>query len=130
MNEKLIRNGFILAGLVNIFGALIFSKFFSNDLVTALDPVTFSDFGFLMIIVWGFAYISVANDYAHVKYLVAVFSIEKLIYGLVWIGWLLENNLSEVFEKDFLTGLHYSIYGANDLAFFLFFGYVFFKLRD
>jgi hypothetical protein len=128
ISKNTITKGFILAGLMNVTGALLLSRFFTNETIPAFDPVVMSNFGLLMIVIWGLAYIAVAKNYDKVKWLVAVFAVEKLIYGIAWIKWLSNNNLSEVFEKDTMAGVFYSIYGANDWAFFLFFLLVFIRL--
>jgi hypothetical protein len=122
-----ISKGFVFAGLANMT-ALIFSRGFSNPVIPEFDPVVMSNFGLVMILVWGLAYISVAKNYHQVKWLVAVFAFEKFIYGLVWINWILNHSLSAVYEKDLLAGLFYSIYGINDWLFFLFFLVVFIRL--
>ena len=81
-----------------------------------------------MILIWGLAYISVAKNYDKVKWLVGIFAIEKFIYGCVWINWILNNTISEVYEKDLMAGVFYSIYGINDWVFFIFFILVFLRL--
>ncbi len=132
MNSKKITLGFVTAGLMNIIAILIFSKFFTNDVIPETDPVVMSNFGMLMIMVWGLAYISVSKSYnseaSGVKWLVLVFAIEKLIYGIAWILWLSTNSISEVYEQDIFAGVFFSIYGLNDLLFCFFFSYVFVKL--
>ena len=127
INSKTIMQGFVLAGLMNS-SVLVFSRFFSNPTIAEFDPVVMSNFGLLMILVWGLAYISAAKNYAKVKWLVGVFAVEKLIYGCVWINWLLNNNIYDVYEKDTMAGLFYSIYGINDWLFFVFFLYVFLRV--
>lgn len=127
MNQKRIRQGFILAGLMNICGVLFFSRLFTNSAINTADPVVMSDFGLVMIIVWGLAYWCAATIDSGVKWLSGVFALEKLIYGAVWIGWLSQNSLSQLYSKDIFAGVFYSIYGANDLLFMLFFLYVFFR---
>lgn len=127
MNNK-IKKGFILSGLSNIVAVLILSKFFTNEFIPKYDNVVMSNFGLLMIVVWGFAYLSVAKDYAKVKWLVAVFAVEKLIYSIIWINWRLKNDVSIIFDEDTMAGIFYSIYGINDILFFIFFTYVFVKL--
>lgn len=87
-----------------------------------------SNFGLLMIVVQGFAYLSVAKSYAKIKWLVAVFAVEKLIYGIIWVQWSLQNDVSPIFEEDLMTGIFYSISGINDIPFYVFFTYVFIKL--
>lgn len=122
-----LSKGFILAGLANMT-VLVFSRCFTNSVIAAFDPVVMSNFGLLMIVVWGLAYMSIAKNYHQVKWLVAVFAIEKFIYGAVWINWMLNNSLSTVYEKDVMAGLFYSVYGMNDWLFFLFFSFVFIRL--
>ena len=124
----MITKGFILSGLINIVAILILSKFFTNEFISKYDNVVMSNFGLLMIVIWGFAYISVAKNYFKVKWLVGVFAIEKLIYGIIWINWRLKNDVSLIFDEDNAAGVFYAIYGLNDILFFLFFTYVFTKL--
>jgi len=126
IQDKTIAKGFVISGLMNLT-VLIFSRFFTNSTIPEYDPVVMSNFGLLMIVLWGLAYISVAYNYDKVKWLVGVFAIEKSIYGYIWIKWMLNNNLSEVYEKDTMAGLFYSMYGINDLVFLLFFLLVFIK---
>tara|TARA_R110000868_G_scaffold113697_1_gene305001 strand:+ start:135 stop:554 length:420 start_codon:yes stop_codon:yes gene_type:complete len=127
INSKTITKGFVLAGLMNS-SVLVFSRFFTNPTIAEFDPVVMSNFGLLMILIWGLAYISAAKNYAEVKWLIGVFAVEKLIYGYVWINWFLNNNISDVYEKDTMAGLFYSIYGINDWLFFVFFSYVFVRV--
>lgn len=127
LKNKTITTGFIIAGLMNS-SVLIFSRFFTNATIPEFDAQVMSNFGLLMIFIWGLAYISVSKKYKNVKYLIAIFSIEKFIYGSVWINWILNNSISDVFEKDVMAGIFYSIYGINDWLFFLFFTYVFIGL--
>lgn len=128
IKNKTITYGFIAASMMNIFGVLTFSKFFTNSTIAEFDPVVMSNFGLLMVLVWGLAYLSVAKDFAKAKWLIAVFSIEKFIYGFVWIKWLLNNNLSAVYAEDAMAGIFYTIYGANDWLFFFFFTFVFLRI--
>jgi len=57
MNNTLIRKGFIAAGALNIIAVVSFSKGFSNEFLTQQDPNVFTNFGLLMIVVWGLAYL-------------------------------------------------------------------------
>ena len=129
VNKNLIPKGFILAGMMNL-SVLVFSKLFTNPTIPEFDPDVMSTFGLIMIVLWGLAYVAVAKNYYKVKWLVRVFAIEKLVYGIVWIQWLLNHNLSDVYDKDILAGLFYSMYGVNDLLFCVFFVYVFLTLKD
>ena len=127
ISPKTITKGFVIAGLMNL-GVLIFSRFFTNQTISRFDPVVLSNFGLLMIVIWGLAYISVAKSYQHVKWLVAVFAVEKFVYGYVWTKWMLNNSVSDVYQEDTMAGIFYSIYGINDWIFCVFFTLVFFKV--
>ena len=118
MNANLTRNGFIAAAMMNIGGVLLFSRAFTNDAINQADPVVMSNFGLLMIVVWGLAYLA------------AAFAVEKLVYVVVWGLWMANHSLGAVYEQDLFAGVFYSIYGLNDLAFMLFFGWVFFSQRS
>ncbi|MGC1206127.1 MAG: hypothetical protein WA839_14745 [Flavobacteriaceae bacterium] len=125
--SKLITKGFIIAGIMNM-SVLVFSKGFTNPVINETDPDVMSNFGLLMILIWGLAYIAVAKNYHQVKWLVAVFALEKLVYGIIWAKWMFNNSVLDVFEKDTMAGLFYSIYGVNDWLFCVFFLFVFIKL--
>ncbi len=127
MKSKTITKGFVIAGLINM-SVLVFSRFFTNPVISEFDPDVMSNFGLLMIVIWGLAYISVAKNYYNVKWLVAVFVVEKFIYGFVWIRWMLNNSVLDVFEKDKMTGIFFATYGVNDWLFFIFFLLVYIRL--
>lgn len=82
-NNNFVSKGFLLAGLMNM-SVLVSSKFFTNPVIEKYDPVLMSNFGLLMILLWGLAYISVSNNFDKVKWLVGVFAIEKFVYGFLW----------------------------------------------
>ncbi len=128
IKKELISKGFIVAGIMNIGGVLTFSRFFSNAVIQEFDSEALSNFGLLMILIWGLAYISVNKSYENVKWLVGVFAVEKLIYAVYWTNWIVNNNISDVFEKDKMAGIFYAIYGINDWIFFIFFLIVFTRL--
>ena len=86
ISKGVITKGFVLSGIMNIGGVLIFSRFFTNDAITAADPVVISNFGLLMIVVWGLVFLSVSQKYEELNWLVGVFVIEKFLYGLNWIN--------------------------------------------
>ena len=125
MTKNLIKNGFIAAALMNIGGVLLFSKAFSNTVLNAADPVVMSNFGLLMIIIWGLAYLGAAFIKSNIAWLAGAFALEKLVYVVVWGMWMSNNSLISVFDADIFAGIFYSIYGLNDLAFMLFFAWVF-----
>jgi hypothetical protein len=124
MNKSLIRNGFIAAGLMNIGGVLLFSRGFTNVAINNADPVVMSNFGLLMIVVWGLAYLGAAAITSEIKWLAGAFALEKSVYVVVWVMWLLENSLAQLYAEDLFAGAFFSIYGANDFVFMLFFAWV------
>ena len=116
---------------MNISGVLMFSRAFTNVAINNADPVVMSNFGLIMIVVWGFAYLSAATISSDIKWLAAAFALEKLVYGVVWIKWISVNSLAELYSRDVFAGVFYSIYGINDLVFMLFFSYIFlFKRKN
>ncbi len=130
MNTKLIKTGFIAAGLMNIGGVLLFSRAFTNTAINNADPVVMSNFGLLMIAVWGLAYWGAAAINANIKWLAGAFALEKLVYVVVWVMWLSKNSLPELYAKDVFAGAFFSIYGVNDFVFMLFFAWVFLSQRS
>ena len=130
MTQNLVRNGFIAAGLMNIGGVLVFSRGFTNTAINNADPVVMSNFGLLMIAVWGLAYLGAAAAGSNIKWLAGAFAVEKLVYVVVWVMWLFDNSLMEIYSKDMFAGAFFSIYGLNDFAFMLFFAWVFLSQRS
>ncbi|WP_411291055.1 hypothetical protein [Sphingorhabdus sp.] len=128
MTDKMIHKGFIIAGLSNILGVIICSKALTNDVMLATQPDVMGYFGLISIILWGLAYISVCKSYNQARWLVGVFAIEKLVYVIVWLAFITSHSLSAIYEQDVLAGAFYTIYGANDFIFMLFFSFVFLRL--
>jgi hypothetical protein len=91
------HHGFIAAGLMNIIGVLVFSEYsvilsFRNDLKPCQILVNDCSLGF--------AYIAaVAKQFYQLKWLIAVFTIEKLIYATHWTNWILNNKITDVMRK-------------------------------
>ncbi|MCL1144686.1 hypothetical protein L2747_01500 [Shewanella marinintestina] len=130
MKKHTVKLGFIAAALMNLGGVLIFSRFFSNSIINQADPVVMSNFGLLMICIWGLVFLAAAFIESNVKWLAAAFTVEKLVYVVSWCRWLLNNDLTSVYEKDLFAGIFYSIYGVNDLIFMIFFAMIFFSQRE
>jgi len=125
MKAKTIKNVFIMAGFINIVCVLLFTRFFTSSAISEASPAVMSSFGLALIIIWGLAYLAIAHNYQKSKWLIGVFALEKLMYGASWIVWLKNNDLTMLIQKDFLAGMFYALYGANDLVFFVVFVYVF-----
>lgn len=126
MKDKLIRNGFILAGLANIVGILIITRGMTSDTLATADPTLFSNFGILMIILWGLAYIGTSRFATTSVLLPATFALEKLAYTVAWVLWTADHGdtVAAITERDFLGGLFLGSYGINDGLFFIFFAAV------
>lgn len=125
MKYDSVKLGFIAAAMMNIGGVLIFSRAFTNSVINEFDPVVMSNFGLLMIVVWGLAYLGAASITSGVKWLAGAFAIEKLVYVVAWLLWFKDHSLGAVYEQDLFAGIFYSIYGLNDFVFMLFFAWVF-----
>ena len=121
MPQTLARNGLIAAGLMNIVGVMVFSRLFTNAAVTNADPVVMSTFGLVMIVVWGLAYLAAATVGTKLRWLAAVFALEKLVYVVMWVTWLFKNSIPSLYAVDAFAGIFYGIYGLNDLVSMLFF---------
>ena len=124
--ETLIRYGFILAGLYNLGGILIFSAGFTNERLAQWYPEVFSLTGQIGILLWGLAYISIANCYDRVPMLTGVFALEKLLYTVTWVYWLSESGarLPELAAESPMSALFFTVYGLGDLVSCVFFGWV------
>ena len=130
MNKTHRKSGFIAAGLMNIGGVLLFSRAFTNSAIYTADPVGMSNFGLLMIAVWGLAYIGAALIDANIKWLAGAFALEKLVYVVAWVMWLSNNSLPQLYAKDAFAGVFFGIYGLNDFVFMLFFTCGFFNSKN
>jgi hypothetical protein len=125
MNQTLAKNGLIAAGLMNIGGVLLFSRLFNNPAINNADPAVMSNFGLLMIVVWGLAYLGAATIRSEIRWLAGAFALEKLAYVVAWIVWLSGNSLAQLYSDDLFAGVFYSIYGLNDFVFMLLFIWIF-----
>lgn len=122
-NQQVITKVFWVAALYNIIGILSVSQFFTNGLLTTLDPMIFSWVGILAILLWGFAYLSVAKSYQHVPYLLIVFFVEKMFYAGVWLKWIIHqgSTLPNIAQESLITAAFYAGYGIGDFLFGIFF---------
>ena len=125
MNGKLVKNGLIAAALMNIGGVLVFSRAFTNVAINEADPVVMSNFGLVMIAVWGLAYLGASAISSNIKWLAGAFAVEKVVYVVVWIMWHSGDSIAQLYSQDVFAGVFFSIYGINDFVFMLFFAWVF-----
>ena len=121
--------GYIAAAAMNIGGVMLFSRALTNPAINAADPVVMSNFGLLMIVVWGLLYLAAGLGNGNLKWISGALAIEKLVYVVVWVRWQLEQSpsLGEVYAQDLFAGVFYTIYGINDIVFMLFFAWVFLR---
>lgn len=129
MNKGLIKKGMYLSGIMNIAGVLVFSRLFTNKVINETDPEVMSNFGLLMIVLWGLVYFAIASKWEQMKWVIGAVVIEKFIYGFTWAKWIMSHELSTVYEQDAMAGVFYSIYGLNDSLFCIFFLMVFLHLN-
>lgn len=130
MTATMAKKGLIAAGLMNIGGVLVFSRGFTNRAINEADPVVMSNFGLVMIVVWGLAYLGAAASGVRLKWLAGAFAVEKLVYVVAWGLWLSGNSLAQLYATDAFAGIFFAIYGLNDAAFMLFFAWMFFARGD
>ena len=130
VKTMIVKKGLITAAMMNIIGALVFSRGFTNQAINNADPVVMSNFGLMMIVVWGCAYLGASKINASIKWLAAAFALEKLAYVLVWMMWHSQNSLAQLYAQDVFAGVFFSIYGLNDLVFMFFFAWVFLAQRS
>lgn len=123
MIDRIFRFGFVLAGLVNIIGILVITRFFNSPTLREADPAVFSDFGILMIMLWGLAYIGSSRFATTAVLLPLVFAIEKLAYTANWFFWMRDygQSVADISASDALGALFLGGYGVNDGLFGLFF---------
>ena len=120
-------------GFVNIVGLLIFSKGFTNDLLSANYPEVFSTEGMLGIMLWGAAYVAAAPSLQTCRekqpYIYGVFCAEKVFYTATHVVWATHQidgvlgALNRLLEQDPLTALFFAAYGINDLLGAMVFGF-------
>ena len=129
LNKELVKKGMYLSGIMNIGGVLVLSRLFTNKVINEADPIVMSNFGLLMIVVWGLVFLAIASKWEHLKWVIGVFVIEKFIYGFTWAEWMINNELSSIYEADTMAGLFFTIYGLNDWFFCIFYLVVFIYLN-
>ncbi|MCC1496183.1 hypothetical protein [Alcanivorax sp. 1008] len=126
------RNVIILIGLVNLTLLGFLTPLLDGDLLAAQDPLFFSWPGVVIIALWGLAYIAVAPVWDKVPWLLLVFALEKLLFDLRWVHWIIHNKeaLPALYEQDLMVALFYSGYGIWDGACALVFLWYFMRARQ
>ncbi len=124
-----VRTAFVVAGVLNVVGMLLFTSAFTSDRLARVDPEAFSLTGTLLICAWGVAYIGASRVLDRARWLVGAFVLEKVVYASRWVWWISgeEADLGALFRDDPLTGLYYAIYGPYDFLWGAFFLMVFLR---
>ena len=107
----------IAAGAVNLLAVPLFSRLFSNERLNAVDPATMSNFGLVMIMVWGLLFLALAFNPSNGPLVFGALAIEKLCYVVAWTKTALATDIGALLRQDALTGVFYAVYGINDFAF-------------
>lgn len=131
MTPNIARGIFMTAALANIGGVLVFCKGFTNTALNDADPILFSNFGLLMIMVWGVTYLAAAKYAPKIPYVALAFALEKAVYVMCWIRWMSNHNASlpDLLATDLFAGTFMSIYGIVDFSYMLLFAWVFWVFR-
>ena len=118
------------AAFVNTIGVFVLSQGLTSQALMDTDPTLFSRFGLVMIMMWGVCYYACAQAaYTHRSISVS-FALEKLIYVCMWIMFILGPvDWSQLYERDLLAGLFYSIYGVIDAIYLTLFLYCAYHAR-
>ncbi|HPQ54840.1 MAG TPA: hypothetical protein PK253_16425 [Spirochaetota bacterium] len=126
MKKTMIQKIFWAAGLINIIGMLSVSLFFTSPYPAKYYPLVFSNFGMIVIMLWGLANIAVSSVYMHVRMLLFVFALERMAYTITWIIFIATSGslIPVIFQESIITGLILGSYGLCDAAFSLFFTWV------
>lgn len=126
MRNRTIKRILFGAGIFNISGVLLFSQMFTNPYPAIYYPAVFSDFGMILTIIWGLAYMASIPVYNSAGMLMIIFAFEKLAFVISWIVFLALNGtiLPEIFSKSPVTGMMLSIYGLGDFVFGCFFAWL------
>ena len=124
LSPKATSIGFVIAGAYNLISILGFTQFFTNTTLMTTDPIVFSWVGQIGIILWGLAYLSQVKKYTHNMLLIAVFCVEKILYAVAWLLWLIQHGkiLLGLFSQSAMMGIFFSVYGLGDFLLGIFFG--------
>lgn len=126
-----LRRGFVLAAVLNLVGVPVLTHGFTNGTLAAVDPEAFSATATMLIVCWGVAYYGASRVFHRAPWLCLAFAAEKAVYAVRWITWFLGHrpDLSELWSRDWATGLFYSVYGLVDGSLLVFFLVAWWKVR-
>lgn len=124
MAFKIIPSVYYTAAFANTIGVLIFTKGLTNQTLINSHPTLFSQFGIIMVMVWGLCYLACTQAAQVQKRISLIFALEKCVYLISWVL-LLQSDFDweSLYQQDVLAGLFYSIYGVVDGIYMLLFLY-------
>ena len=102
---------YLVAGLLNTLGLLIFNGFYTNESLTK-EPIFMIE-SQILIHLWGFVYIAASQKYDDLPWINLILSVEKIIYFVFWCIYI-PNHAN---TGNILTDIFYTIYGPVDLIF-------------
>ena len=111
--------GFLLAAAYNL-SIIVVSKLFTSGDLFDFDPL-FNRDGCVCVVLWGLAYASMSTTYDSAPYVCLVFALEKIFYYVHWHMTVARRDTSPAKSAQFF----YRLYGLGDLAFGVFFFYIF-----
>ena len=108
---------FLIAGLLNTVGLLVFNGFFTNKTLT--KESLFAVESQILIHLWGFLYIAASTKWDTLPWITLIFSVEKVAFFIFWCLYIGSHENT----GNLLTDTFYTIYGPVDLAFGIVFAY-------
>ena len=113
----MIQTLFILAGLLNTVGLMIFNLMYTNrhlekEYIFAIESQ-------ILIHLWGLLYIAASVKWEQLPWINLILAVEKVMFFIFWCLYIISHENT----GHFLTDLFYTIYGPIDLAFGIVFAY-------
>lgn len=113
----MIQTLFVVAGLLNTVGLLIFNWFYTNQNLEK-EPIFVIE-SQILIHLWGFLYIAASVKWEQLPWINLILAVEKAVFFIFWCLYIGSHENT----GHFMTDLFYTIYGPVDLAFGIVFAY-------
>ena len=116
LNDLIRWNNFFILALLYNLSLLIVNRFFTNNRLSEVYPEVFSKFGQMIIILFGFIfYFSFIS--CRTRELFILFAIEKFLYFLSGVYWMMYRSHSVKFNSSPIEWLFMRVYWIGDLMF-------------
>lgn len=124
--------GFYQIGWTTVVAPPLLSLGFTNDAMFSAFPGVITPFVFVLLILWGLAFLTAANRVREMRPLVAVFLLMKVAFTASWFVWLFGPYvpLAELWDQSRLAGLFFFAYGPSDTACAVFLAWVLVRTRE